>query len=187
MAEIYFCADHHFGHKGIIQFSETKPFRPFNSIEEHDEELVKRWNSVVKPKDTVWHLGDVVFGRRNLPILERLNGYKRLVMGNHDVYGADEYLKYFATLHGAVEYKGMILTHIPVNESQLKRYYLNIHGHLHTRNVQRECIVNYEIDGVIIPKESEENDPRYICVSVEQTKLAPVPLDWIYDKWAESN
>lgn len=179
MPEIYITSDSHFSHKGIIQFSETKPFRPFDTIEEHDEELVKRWNAVVNPKDTVWHLGDVVFGKRNMPILSRLNGYKRLVLGNHDVYGAEEYLKYFAKIYGAAEYKGMILTHIPVHECQLKRYYLNIHGHLHHSTVKR-AIINNDLCYF-------EDDPRYLCVSIEHTNLAPVPLDWIYDKWAERN
>jgi len=166
MSEIYFIGDTHFGHKGIIQFSETKPFRPFDTIEEHDEELVKRWNSVVGKKDNVWHLGDVAFGARNLPVLGRLNGYKRLIMGNHDVYGASEYLKYFSKVFGIVEYKGMVLSHAPLHESQLKRWYINVHGHLHTKTL---------------------NDPRYINVSCEQINLTPVPLDYIFNKWAESN
>lgn len=159
MSEVYFIGDTHFGHKGIIQFSETKPFRPFETIEEHDAELVKRWNIVVKPKDTVWHLGDAVFGRRNLTILAKLNGYKRFVMGNHDIYGAEEYLKYFATLHGTVEYKGMVLSHAPLHESQLKRWYLNIHGHLHTKTI---------------------DNPKYINVSCEQINLTPIPLEMIF-------
>lgn len=158
MRDVYFIADTHFSHKGIIEFEKTKKYRKFSSIEEHDEELVKRWNSVVQPKDTVWHLGDVVFGRQNLPILGRLNGYKRLVMGNHDRYGAEEYLKYFATVHGIVEYKGMILSHVPVHVDQLKRWPFNVHGHLHTKRVL---------------------DQRYFCVSCEQINLTPVSLDFI--------
>lgn len=76
MSEVFFVSDTHFGHRGIIEFSETKPFRPFASIEEHDEELVRRWNSVVGVKDIVWHLGDFCFGKRNLEIAARLNGNK---------------------------------------------------------------------------------------------------------------
>lgn len=165
MSEVYFCADTHFGHRGIIQFSETKPFRPFDTIEEHDEELVKRWNATIGPKDTVWHLGDVVFGKRNLPILSRLNGYKRLVLGNHDVYGAEEYLKYFAKIYGIVEYKGMIFSHAPVHEDQLKRWYLNVHGHLHSKII---------------------NDSRWINVSLEQINLTPISYEDLIKKY-ESN
>lgn len=192
MSETFFTSDSHFSHAGIIQFSETKPFRHFETIEEHDEELVSRWNSVVGKKDNVWHLGDFCFGRRNIAIAERLNGYKKLIMGNHDMYGADEYLKYFAKVYGMYEYKGMILTHAPLHPCQLKRWYLNIHGHLHTRVVILESDLLRDIkasDGTTIQTylDAGNVDPRYINVSAEQTNLTPVPLDWIYNKWAERN
>ncbi len=38
MSEIFFIADTHFGHRGIIQFSETAPHRPFATMEDHDAE-----------------------------------------------------------------------------------------------------------------------------------------------------
>lgn len=50
MSETFFIADTHFGHKGILNFSATKPFRLFDTIEEHDAELVRRWNAVVGKK-----------------------------------------------------------------------------------------------------------------------------------------
>ncbi|QDP62907.1 MAG: hypothetical protein Unbinned5081contig1002_12 [Prokaryotic dsDNA virus sp.] len=166
MSEVFFIGDTHFGHKGILNFSATKPFRPFDTIEEHDAELIKRWNSVVGKKDVVWHLGDFCFGKRNLPIAGELNGVKKLVLGNHDTYATEDYLKYFHKVYGAVEYKGAILTHIPVHESQFSRYYMNIHGHLHTNNLE---------------------DSRYFNVSAEQLNLTPIPYDEILNKWAENN
>jgi calcineurin-like phosphoesterase family protein len=135
MNEVFFIGDTHFGHKGILEFDETKPFRKFASIEEHDEELIKRWNSTVGRKDTVWHLGDFCFGAVNIAIAGRLNGNKRLVMGNHDIYHAADYLKYFSRVFGVIDYKHMILSHIPVHSEQLKRWPINIHGHLHTKNI----------------------------------------------------
>jgi calcineurin-like phosphoesterase family protein len=165
--EVFFIADTHFSHKGILEFSKTKPFRDFDTIEEHDEALVHNWNQMVGPKDKVWHLGDAVFGKRNLPILGRLNGRKRLVMGNHDIYGADEYLKYFSSVWGCVEFNGMILSHIPLDkETNHKRFFLNIHGHMHTDKIE---------------------DNWHVCVSVEQLGLRPIPLDEIYNLWAKDN
>ena len=166
MSEIFFIGDLHFGHKGILTFSGTKEHRQFASIEEHDAELVRRWNSVVGKNDTVWVLGDFCFGKRNLSIAGELNGYKKLVMGNHDTYATADYLQYFNKVYGAVEYKGAILTHIPVHECQLSRYYINIHGHLHHH---------------VLP------DKRYINVSAEQINLTPIPYDEILNKWAENN
>lgn len=44
---IFFTADHHFGHANIIKFSE----RPFESMEEMNEELIKRWNEKIGKDD----------------------------------------------------------------------------------------------------------------------------------------
>lgn len=180
MSEVFFIADSHFGHRGILEFSETKPFRQFVTIEDHDAELVRRWNSVVGPKDIVWHLGDFCFGKRNLEIAAQLNGNKKLVMGNHDMYATEDYLRYFTHLSGAVEYKGLILTHVPVHECQLARWYMNVHGHMHTKRVMMP-------GGDPAHDYPEKIDHRYICVSAEQVDLTPVPFDWILNKWAEAN
>jgi len=86
---IYFTSDTHFGHRKLIAGGggdDGRPPRPFASIDEMDEALIANWNSVVKPNDTVFHLGDVSF-RRNAEtraIIHRLNGVKTLVAGNHD-------------------------------------------------------------------------------------------------------
>jgi calcineurin-like phosphoesterase family protein len=78
----FFTADHHFGHARIIELCD----RPFSSIEEMNETLIDKWNAVVKPGDTVWHLGDVAMGpiTQSLSLISRLNGHKYLVPGNHD-------------------------------------------------------------------------------------------------------
>lgn len=153
---VFVTADTHFGHKKIIEFEPT--LRPFATIEQHDEELVRRWNDTVRPKDTVWHLGDVVFGAINLPILGRLNGLKHLIMGNHDHYPAEDYLRYFRHLHGTVENRGYIMSHVPVHPQQLTRFKGNIHGHMHAKTME---------------------DPRYACVSMEHTGLTPILLDTV--------
>lgn len=167
MNETFFIADLHFGHKKVIEFE--KEYRPFLTIEEHDEELVKRWNTRVTKKDSVWVLGDFCFGKQNLEIARRLNGTKRLVMGNHDMYPGADYLKYFTRICGAVEYGPLkaILTHIPVHINQLHhRYDFNIHGHLHSDII---------------------DNSRYINVSVEQINLTPISVDEILTKKKNEN
>lgn len=156
MPDTFLIGDTHFGHSKILTFEATH--RPFASIEEHDEALVERWNAVVRKRDTVWHLGDVLFGRHSFRHLGRLNGTKKLVAGNHDQYPTADYLAHFARVCGAAEVRGCILTHIPVHESQYRRYKFNIHGHLHSRKL---------------------DDPRYICVSAEHNNLTPIALDSI--------
>ena len=79
---IFFTSDTHFGHINIIKYCN----RPFETIEEHDEEIIKRWNNKVKEDDIVFHLGDVGFchPKKIHEYLERLNGHIYLVIGNHD-------------------------------------------------------------------------------------------------------
>lgn len=159
--EIFVTSDSHFGHKRILDFE--KQHRAFESIEEHDAELVKRWNETVRPKDTVFHLGDVLFGAHSFETLEKLNGIKKLILGNHDTYPIEKYLKYFSKVYGALEFRNCIFTHIPVHPDQLQyRYKFNIHGHLHSDVVK--SFQNFP-------------DPRYICVSMEHTDLRPVRLN----------
>jgi len=78
----FFTADTHFSHARILELDN----RPFKTIEEHDEELIRRWNETVSPDDTVIHLGDVALGKiaDSLPLVGRLNGFKILKSGNHD-------------------------------------------------------------------------------------------------------
>lgn len=79
--ETFFTADTHFGHKNIIKYCN----RPFGSVEEMDEEMIRRWNMVVKPGDKVWHLGDFSYCCHNArEIRKRLNGRILLIKGNHD-------------------------------------------------------------------------------------------------------
>jgi calcineurin-like phosphoesterase family protein len=51
-----------------------------------NEALVVNWNSVVKPEDVVYYLGDFSLAFRAIELYShRLNGTKYLVPGNHDL------------------------------------------------------------------------------------------------------
>ncbi len=79
----WFTADTHFGHKNIIKYAH----RPFTTIGEHDETLIKNWNDCVLKGDTVYHLGDFAFSRKTEDISKlvlQLNGSIHLIYGNHD-------------------------------------------------------------------------------------------------------
>lgn len=158
----FFISDTHFGHSNIITFKRTDgtPLRAFSSIEEHDEYMVQEWNKVVRPVDTIYHLGDVVINRRCLPILARLNGKKRLIRGNHDIFKTEEYIKFFDEILAYRVFndtpKKFICSHIPIHEESLARWDANVHGHLHANKLK---------------------DDRYVCVSVEHTEYRPLHLD----------
>lgn len=76
---VFFTSDHHFGHANIINLCK----RPFTDIEEMDRVMIQRWNTIVKPTDTVWHLGDFAW-KDPTSYLKQLNGQKHLIIGNHD-------------------------------------------------------------------------------------------------------
>ena len=80
---IYFIADTHFNHENIIKYCN----RPFKNTYKMNEYIIQKWNSVVKKDDTVYHLGDVGFGslQEVKSLVERLNGTKILIKGNHDL------------------------------------------------------------------------------------------------------
>lgn len=79
---IFVISDTHFNSENIIKYCN----RPFKNAEHAREEMVRRWNSVVKPEDTVYHLGDFIMGPpETVPeILGELNGHIILVRGNHE-------------------------------------------------------------------------------------------------------
>src|ERR1041385_7153975 len=92
MADIWFISDHHFFHENILKFvgDDGARIRPeFATVDEMNWYMVDRWNSVVKPQDKVWHLGDVAFKTTERAdeidhLLSQLHGHKRMLVGNHD-------------------------------------------------------------------------------------------------------
>lgn len=161
MPGTFLVSDTHFGHMGVCRFlgpDGVTKLRPWDTPEEMDEEMVRRWNERVRPQDKVYHLGDVVMNRRALPIMSRLNGDKVLIKGNHDIFKLEEFTPYFRDIRSYHVMSGLILSHIPVHEESLGRFGTNIHGHLHANRVMK--------DGKI--------DVRYHCVCVEQTDFAPI-------------
>lgn len=82
MSKVFFTSDHHFGHNLIIDFES----RPFAGAEEMDKVMIANWNAVVGKEDTVFHLGDFSFRNQEdtRSIVAALNGYKILILGNHD-------------------------------------------------------------------------------------------------------
>ena len=80
MSKVFFTSDTHFGHERAAQW------RGIASVEEMDEEIIRKWNETIGKGDTVYHLGDVSFHdqEQTEKILRRLNGSIHLIQGNHD-------------------------------------------------------------------------------------------------------
>ena len=80
--KIFFTADTHFGHENL-----RRGIRPqFHNISAMDNLIIDNWNSVVTKHDTVYHLGDVSWHKKDLSknVLDKLNGNICLIQGNHD-------------------------------------------------------------------------------------------------------
>jgi calcineurin-like phosphoesterase family protein len=168
MPAIFLVSDTHFGHAGVCHFLQNDgvtKLRPWDNPDDMDEEMVKRWNETVRPNDKVYHLGDVVINRKALKILSRLNGDKVLIKGNHDIFKLEDYTPYFRDIRGYHVMNGMILSHIPVHESNLYRFGTNIHGHTHSNRVMMNDPFGHRPPMI---------DVRYQCVCVEQTDFRPI-------------
>ena len=130
----YFTSDQHFGHFNIIRLSH----RPFASADEMDETMIAKWNAKVKADDTIYVLGDLFFRSANVePILNRLNGSKHLVLGNHDHSwtGRVRLADYFESVQTLKEIDvggaPATLCHYPMlSYPQARRGYM-IYGHIH--------------------------------------------------------
>lgn len=139
----YYISDTHFGHENLLKLSG----RPFSSVEKMDEAMIENWNSKVKRSDTVYIIGDLIYKSARSPewYLDRLNGKKILILGNHD----DSWLrridasKYFAEvtrlMEATVGGKHVMFCHYPMLEwrdsrkvGSRKLGYL-IYGHTHNK------------------------------------------------------
>jgi len=100
----WFTSDWHFFHNRIIDYCN----RPYRDINEMHKEIIYKHNSVVKPGDNVYVLGDCAFlGSERIfklkPLLDKMNGTKHLIMGNHDDAKPFTYEKIgFTTVHTAL-------------------------------------------------------------------------------------
>ncbi len=127
-SHIFFTSDTHFNHDNIIKFCA----RPYQSVAEMNEDLIRRWNEKVGKNDIVFHLGDFAWGGATkwIPILERLNGHIILCLGNHDEANITPTAELFFK-HIRYQYK------IMVGKVQL---YLNHHPFLTWGGTYRENV-----------------------------------------------
>lgn len=145
---IYFTSDLHFGHNNILTLGKG---RPFKTIEEHDIALINNWNSVVKPGDVVYVLGDFSMSN-NIDTLRKyltqLKGAKHLILGNHDrvkLHAAllKENLWQSIRPYHRIKVKledntpvVISLLHFPILEydGAFKANYYHLYGHIHNIN-----------------------------------------------------
>lgn len=129
---IWVTSDLHLNDHNMLQTNRTQ----FQNIEDHNEYIIKQYNSCVGKDDLVYILGDVGFTPRQelSKLIKRLNGRKILIVGNHDQLSDGEYLQmgFIQVLRHPFYYNDhIILSHYPVKEAYNNKWVYNIHGHLH--------------------------------------------------------
>lgn len=136
---IFLISDLHLNHENIIRYCK----RPFRTKKEMNEALVNNWNSIVRTSDLIFFLGDLAFGTNIRSIdywLNKLNGKKVFIRGNHDT---QPFTKAFEVPnHYFIRYKeqSFMLTHNPI-----KPQYWNdwvIHGEKHNNNLEKYPFIN---------------------------------------------
>jgi len=142
---IYFSSDLHFCHDRDFLY---KP-RGFNSIKEHDEQIIKNWNEIVTDEDEVYILGDLMLNDNEDGIrkLQQLKGKIHIICGNHDENTRIELYKILPNVVEVVYALQLkigkyyfFLCHYPVlvhNYDDNKKIW-NIHGHTHSKNIFSE-------------------------------------------------
>ena len=167
MKKTFLIGDMHLGHANIIKYEN----RPFLTVEEMDDTIIKNWINVVGEEDLVFVLGDVSFydNQKTTQIINELPGFKILILGNHDgsrsakvwrEIGFKEVYKYPILFE-----EFYILSHEPVYLNS-NMPYVNIHGHIHSKKLR---ITNSEVD-------------QFINVSVECIHYTPIDFNVIKNK-----
>lgn len=162
--KIFITADLHLGHANIIRYCG----RPYRDVNEMNEDLIRRWNSVVSDNDRVFFLGDFALGdtERTIRWGQRLNGRKVMIYGNHDHHKPKVYYEAgfeHVSKWPIVIQNRFLLSHAPmfagsdsgVDTGEL----INIHGHIHDKVDQGPTI-----------------SAKSACVCVERWDYTPVEL-----------
>ena len=162
MSKIWLSSDLHFNHDREFVWQA----RGFNSVEEMNEKIIERFNSVVAPDDILYLLGDTALGgggdevlMKNKALIERLNGEIHMVFGNHDTNPRIEMYKSCKNVVEAnnwadmIKYKGyhFYLSHFPtltgnLEKESLKQCTCNFFGHTHqTTNFYMDLPYMYHV------------------------------------------
>jgi len=170
MENVWFTSDTHFHHGNILWLGKG---RPFSSVEEMNEMIIKRWNERVKKQDRIYHLGDISFGGLALtqPIMARLRGQIHIIRGNHDneamlkrlLQDQKNILSVAPYREIAFGGKKLVLFHFPILDWN-RRYQGSWHLHGHTHG-------NLEV----------ENGPM-LDVGVDAQSFAPIDFDQVSEQ-----
>lgn len=180
--KIFVISDHHFYHFNIIKYSREE----FNNVWEMNEYIINKHNHVVGSDDIVIFLGDFSFKKSLIKeILDKMNGHKYLIVGNHDSKGLERCygnLGFEQVFMQPVKIKNDFFSHFPLKQWEVDSLHLellvqefekssgiNYHGHIHTTDVGMFPFVN-------VCCEAQNYEPLLIGYTEGLLKSADLPL-----------
>jgi calcineurin-like phosphoesterase family protein len=141
--------------------------------------MIKNWHNNVGWDDTILHLGDVAFGRKEdieywVKMIGTFPGKKYLIKGNHDHSRSMKlYKEIFEIVPPFIQDFSDVkffFSHYPDHPIQ-DQWDINVHGHIHNKTLQGEFSPVVDMEKI------------YENVSVEVTNYAPIRFSSILQKW----
>jgi len=185
LSNIWFTADPHFNHANIIKYCN----RPFKDELHMNSILISNWNSVVKPSDYIFILGDFCKGGNYTwnYFLNMLNGNKILIVGNHDKDGAISTSLFTGVYEGFLNIlvedpeikdgQRITLCHYPMlSWYQSHRGAWQLFGHWHSRKIKTVISSGSEQEAIIFEENKQESklSPRQYDVGVDGNDFTPI-------------
>lgn len=184
----FYVSDLHFRHRTMPRFEANGRADGYvpKTVEERDGLIIANWNAAVGKRDTVWILGDVAFAPEAdfIGLMRQLNGYKRIVMGNHDktwVRNLDKTHK--GNVVSVCDYakvsdngRKIVLSHYPIAfwDGQHRGAY-HLYGHVHGTDEERL----FQEFGKHLVDIGKFPEFRAVNVGVMVTGYVPLTLDQI--------
>lgn len=147
----FVASDIHFNHLNILKYCPHRggPDTDWDKVAKMNELIISNWNSMVKPEDETYIVGDVAMGliEKAPALISRLNGKKYLIKGNHDktltkkradgtrisddlFASVHDYLEIFHSVDGKKHF--LCMSHFPMSHwNGMNQGSMMIHGHLH--------------------------------------------------------
>lgn len=157
---IWVSSDLHLQHEKILSFVnyEGEKVREFDTVEQMNEHLLEQHNSVVKPGDIWYCLGDVFFGDKETfkCLWPKFHGKKRLIVGNHDdirFLSSGGFFSKVQMWRQFPEYE-LMMSHVPLHESSMYRGkdqtapMIHVHGHIHRNESPTRMHYNVSVEAL---------------------------------------
>jgi calcineurin-like phosphoesterase family protein len=162
--DVFIWSDFHYDHDPKWSNPLWK-LRGFNSVREHNSELIRRWNEKIKPTSVVFLLGDTCFGKdseRNIRHLfdvlnfhylylcpgNHTSGYKQLIEGcDQNILQIGEKTVIFCPnyIEALVNGKSTVLSHFPIlswngQGGGSYHFFGHVHSKLHLSEVGKKYL-----------------------------------------------